>query len=149
MRFLGITPYLYYDNAAAALDWLARAFGFEEIGRYLDEDGAVRESEMRIGEQELWLNGSGPDYWQKKGYGAEQLILIWVDDLDEHYARFKAAGFEAEAPEDKPYCVRMYTATDPEGYKWGFMQRLGTEMQLQPGWTEIIPGRPPRGAAGS
>ena len=101
---------------------------------------------MRIGDQEIWINGSGPDYWQEKGHEAEQLILIWVDDVDAHYARFKAAGFDADAPQDKPYRVRMYTAADPEGYQWGFMQRLATEMQLQPGWTEIIPGKPLRRA---
>jgi uncharacterized glyoxalase superfamily protein PhnB len=66
MRFLGITPYLYCDDPAGALDWLARAFGFEEIGRYLDEEDVVRESEMRVGDQEIWINGSGPDYWQKQ-----------------------------------------------------------------------------------
>ena len=26
MAFLGITPYLYYEDGAAALDWLGRVF---------------------------------------------------------------------------------------------------------------------------
>ena len=36
-----ITPYLLYADCAAALDWLARAFGFEEVLRYTGEEGYV------------------------------------------------------------------------------------------------------------
>ena len=32
-RYPSVTPYLYYPDAAAAIDWLARAFGFRERGR--------------------------------------------------------------------------------------------------------------------
>jgi uncharacterized glyoxalase superfamily protein PhnB len=35
-----ITPYLLYDDAAAALDFLSRAFGFEEK-RMTTPDGRV------------------------------------------------------------------------------------------------------------
>jgi hypothetical protein len=36
-----ITPYLLYDDAAAALDFLSRAFGFEEKKRMTTPDGRV------------------------------------------------------------------------------------------------------------
>jgi uncharacterized glyoxalase superfamily protein PhnB len=137
--FLGITPYLYYEDAAAALDWLARVFGFEEIARYRDAAGVVKESEMRVGEQEIWINGAGPGFWEKKGHRPDQLILVWVDGVDAHYHRVKAAGVQAAAPEDKPYAVRMYTVTDLEGYQWGFMQRLDMQVQLEEGWQEVLP----------
>ena len=32
-----VTPYLLYEDAAAAIDWLGRAFGFEERLRLADE----------------------------------------------------------------------------------------------------------------
>jgi uncharacterized glyoxalase superfamily protein PhnB len=139
VRFLGVTPYLHYEDAAAALDWLARICGFDEIARYLDAEGIVREAEMRIGDQEVWLSGGGPGYWQRKGYRPDALIIVWVDDVDSHHARAVAGGAAAEPPEDKPYAVRTYTLTDPEGYRWGFMQRLDEDVQLQAGWREVKP----------
>jgi uncharacterized glyoxalase superfamily protein PhnB len=125
VKFEGITPYLHYEDAGAILDWLARVFGFEEIARYVDDDGRVREAEMHVGDQQIWMSGRDPGFWDGKGRGPEQLTLIWVDDVDAHYARVKAAGVDAKPPEDKSYGVRAYNVTDPEGYEWGFMQSTG------------------------
>jgi len=59
-RFTGVTPYLHYEDAAAAIDWLARVLGFEERSRFVDKDGRVQQAEMRIGETDLWFAGHGP-----------------------------------------------------------------------------------------
>jgi uncharacterized glyoxalase superfamily protein PhnB len=73
-----------------------------------------------------------------EGTRPEQLTLIWVDDVDAHHARVKAAGVDAPAPEDKPYGVRTYSVTDPEGYEWGFMQPTGKGYeQSEGGLTEV------------
>lgn len=125
VKFGGITPYMHYEDAAAILDWLARVFRFEETSRYVDGDGRVREAGMLVGDAQLWVSGRDPGYWEGKGRGPEQLTLIWVDDVDAHHARVKAAGVDAPPPEDKPYGVRAYNVTDPEGYEWGFMQPTG------------------------
>jgi uncharacterized glyoxalase superfamily protein PhnB len=118
VKFTGITPYLHYEDAAAALDWLARVFGFEEISRYVDGDGRLREAEMRVGDNQLWLSGRDPGYWEERGRGPEQLTLVWV--------------------EEKPYGVRAYSVTDPEGYEWGFMQPTGKGYeQSEGGLTEV------------
>jgi uncharacterized glyoxalase superfamily protein PhnB len=139
VKFQGITPYMHYEDAAASLEWLARVFGFEEVSRYVDGDGRVREAEMLVGDQQLWLSGRDPGYWDEKGRGPEQLILIWVDDVDAHHARVKAAGIDVKPPEEKPYGVRMYGVTDPEGYDWGFMEPTGKgyEKQGDDGLTEV------------
>jgi uncharacterized glyoxalase superfamily protein PhnB len=133
VKFGGITPYLHYEDAAAALDWLARVFGFEEISRYVDGENRVREAEMHVGDGQLWLSGRDPGYWEEKGRGPEQLMLIWVDDVDAHHASVVAAGVDAPVPEDKSYGVRAYNVTDPEGYEWGFMQPTGKGYEQQPG----------------
>lgn len=125
VSFQGITPYLHYEDAAANLEWLARVFGFEEMSRFVDDGARVREAEMHVGDQQLWLSGRDPGYWDEKGRGPEQLILVWVDDVEAQYERVKAAGVDANPPEDKPYGVRMFNVTDPEGYDWGFMQPTG------------------------
>lgn len=45
-----ITPYLLYEDVAAAMEFLARAFGFEEVLRYADPQGDVNHAEMRLGD---------------------------------------------------------------------------------------------------
>jgi uncharacterized glyoxalase superfamily protein PhnB len=138
VKFGGITPYLHYEDAATSLDWLTRVFGFEEVSRYVDDGGRVREAEMRVGDQQLWLSGRDPGYWNEKGRGPEQLILIWVDDVDAQYERVKSAGVAATPPEDKPYGVRSFGVTDPDGYEWGFMQPTGKGYeQSEGGLTEV------------
>jgi uncharacterized glyoxalase superfamily protein PhnB len=138
VKFDGITPYMHYEDAAVILEWLGRVFGFQEISRYVEGDGRVREAEMLVGDDQLWISGRDPGYWEGKGRGPEQLTLIWVDDVDAHHAQVKAAGVDAKPPEDKPYGVRMYNVTDPEGYEWGFMQSTGKGYeQGEGGLTEV------------
>ena len=43
-----ITPYLYYEEVASALDWLARAFGFRERLRLPGADGGITHAEMEL-----------------------------------------------------------------------------------------------------
>ena len=81
---MSVSPYLYYEDAAAALDWLARAFGFEELVRYVDADGVVHEAEMAAGETTIMLNGASPGYWRERGGGgpAGSALVVYVDDVD-------------------------------------------------------------------
>src|SRR5258706_12996162 len=43
-----ITPHLFYDDVAAAIDWLVKAFGFEIRLRMTDDDGAVVHGEVEL-----------------------------------------------------------------------------------------------------
>ena len=136
--FRGITPYLHYENAATMLDWLARVFGFEERSRYVDAEGVVREAEMFAGDSEIWMAGRDPGYWVEHGGGPDQLILVWVDDVDAQHARVVAAGVDADEPVDQPYGVRSFNVTDPQGYQWGFMRRIDAGYQAGAGGLEEI-----------
>ncbi len=115
----GVTPYLYYPDAGAALDWLARVFGFREIARYVDADGVVRESEMQVGDTTIQLSGG---HAPGAGHGEGLLLIVHVDDVDAQHARVVAAGVEAPEPEQKAYGPRTFTVTDPWGYHWDFWQ---------------------------
>ena len=44
-----VTPYLYYRDAPAAIDFLERAFGFETVARYPDERGGVAHCDCASG----------------------------------------------------------------------------------------------------
>jgi len=120
MEHQAITPYLLYEDCAAALDWLAHAFGFEEELRHLSPDGNVWHASGRIGEGEIMMGDPGDHYRNPKRLGQETVgIYVVVDDVDAHFARAKEAGAEIrEEPKDESYGHRRYTATDPEGHVW-------------------------------
>ena len=116
----GVTPYLYYDDANAALDWLARVFGFRETARYVDAGDVVHESEMQVGNTTIQLCGRTPD----PGEGQGVLLIVHVDDVDAQHARVVAAGVDASPPEQQPYGPRTFNVTDPWGYRWYFWQQV-------------------------
>src|SRR5689334_2341698 len=124
VTFGGFVPYVPYEDAGAALDWLSATFGFEERARYVDKDGVVQQAEMRVGDAELWVSALRPGDTADRH--ADTWIGLWVDDVDAMHARVRAAGVEAEEPVDKDYDVRTFGVQDPGGYWWGFMKRLGT-----------------------
>lgn len=135
----GATPYLYYEDAGAAAEWLVRMMGFGPRPRFVNDKGIVAEAEVMVGDQPLGLSGHGTGYWELQGRRPDQLIIVWVDDVDAHYMHAGAAGAQAEAPVTKPYGVREYTLTDAEGYRWSVMQRLATPVHVEDGWQTIQP----------
>jgi uncharacterized glyoxalase superfamily protein PhnB len=107
-----IYPFTRFADPDAALEWLAKAFGFEEHVVYRADDGALQHAEMHLGPGIVMFSGGDPK---------EQGIYVAVDDPDAHYERAKAAGAEmVREIEDTPYGSREYTARDPEGHVWSF-----------------------------
>ena len=56
-----VIPMLSYEDGAAALDWLARAFGFVEQRRMMHE-GRLAHGEMQAGDGMIMLATPSPDY---------------------------------------------------------------------------------------
>ena len=119
-RYKGIVPYLFYDDAEAAIQWYTRVFGFEEIGRWEGDNGQIQNAEMRVGSTELWIDGGGR---RKDTDERPTWIGIWVDDVDAVYDKVRESGVECEVPIDREFGVRMLTVPDGMGYLWGFMRR--------------------------
>jgi len=121
-----IVPYLLYKDCAAALDWLARAFGFEEVLRYSGAEGYVNHAEMKLGEARIFMGDPGEHYRNPKELGQETVgLYVYVDDVDAHFDRAKAAGAEIiRAPEDQEYGDRRYDVVDPEGHRWYFASHI-------------------------
>jgi PhnB protein len=127
-----IVPYLLYKDCDAALDWLGRAFGFEEVLRYTGAEGYVNHAEMKLGGARIFMGDPGEDYRNPKELGRETVgLYVYVDDVDAHFERAQAAGAEIrEEPADQEYGERRYTARDPEGHLWFFatvIHRLAPE----------------------
>jgi hypothetical protein len=55
---------LAYEDAAAAIDWLERAFGFRERpnSRYTDEQGTVGHAELELGDGVIMVSSPTPEY---------------------------------------------------------------------------------------
>ena len=117
-----IYPYLLYDDAAAAIDFLSRAFGFEEVLRYAGEGGYVNHAEMKLGDASIFMGDPGEHYRNPRKLGQETVgIYVYVDDVDAHFERARAAGVEIlREPRDEDYGDRRYDAVDPEGHRWYF-----------------------------
>ena len=117
-----VMPYLYYSDAVAALEFLTSAFGFTEKFRMEDENGGVSHAEVSMGDGVIMLGTPSADYRNPKTLGAKtQSIYVYVDDVDAHYERAKAAGAKiTQEPVDKFYGDRNYGSEDPEGHEWYF-----------------------------
>jgi PhnB protein len=117
-----VFPYLLYEDCAMMLDWLTRAFGFEEKLRFADESGTVTHAEMDVGGGSIMMGDPGGDYRSPKSSGgAPAQVQVYVDDVDAHYERARAAGAEIRRElEDTPYGDRRYDAYDAEGHLWMF-----------------------------
>ena len=121
-----VSPYLLYEDVASALVWLADAFGFRERMRIPGPDGSVGHAEMELADGVIMLGCPGPDYQNPKHAGhVTQEQYVYVDDVDAHFARAKAAGATIlEEPADQFYGDRRYRAVDPEGHHWSFAQHI-------------------------
>ena len=119
-------PFLSYEDAPAALDWLAKAFGFERSEVHERENGTGAHAEMRFADGMIMLGSAGPnDLGMKtpRELGAvNQGVYVIVDNgIDEHYERALAAGAEVVRPlHDTDYGSRDYIVRDPEGNLWSF-----------------------------
>jgi len=120
-----IAPYLLYEDAASAIDFLTRAFGFEEVMR-MDDEGVVNHAELRLGDDSIMLGYPGEGYKNPRNADHRSaLVHIYVDDVNAHFERAKAAGAEiVMEPTDQEYGDRRYDAMDPEGHFWSFSTSL-------------------------
>jgi PhnB protein len=123
-----VTPYLLYEDVAAAIDWLCDAFGFEERLRFADGSGIVTHAELTLGGGEVFLGHPGPDYRSPRELGAfTHLVHVYVDDVDAHCARAVEAGAPVLGElQDTPYGDRRYDTEDIEGHRWSFAQVVRT-----------------------
>jgi uncharacterized glyoxalase superfamily protein PhnB len=128
---------LSYEDVGSAIEWLGRAFGFEESGeRFTDGEGRVSHAELALDGATVFLGWPGADYRSPKRHaeeceqGARWLATPWVIDgvqvevgeLDAHYERAREAGATIlREPEELPF-GRLYSAADLEGHRWMFRQ---------------------------
>jgi|SRR5688572_7943009 MerR family transcriptional regulator, thiopeptide resistance regulator len=122
--FEQVIPLLVYSDIQAAHDFLVQAFGFESGGVQHSADGQAVHGEVRVAGTTIWLHRvatehalASPQTVDMAGAG----LVIYVPDVDAHFARSRAAGARIDQePTDQPYGQREYGARDPEGHRWWF-----------------------------
>jgi uncharacterized glyoxalase superfamily protein PhnB len=134
-----IVPFIGYEDASTAIEWLGRAFGFHEKreARY-EESGTIAHAELHLDGATIYLS-------TPRGYASPRRVredselarraydnpwvidghFVEVDDVGDHHARAAAAGATIlREPEEPGHGYRVYTAEDLEGHRWMFGQKL-------------------------
>ena len=133
----GAIPMLSYEDGPASMDWLINAFGFRELDRRVD-GGRLTHGELDTGGGGVVmlatpsLNYRGPKRhreecdvarsWHDVPYVIDG-VLVYVDDVNAHFERAKAAGATILSPPEEGGEGKRYRAEDIEGHRWMFMQR--------------------------
>ncbi len=117
---------LAYADAPAALEFLCRAFGFEERFRMDMPDGGIGHAELALCGARVML----ASVWRAGGLAsASELpalhcqIYCEVDDVDAHFARARGEGATIATLPANEHGGRNYRALDPEGQRWIFVSR--------------------------
>jgi uncharacterized glyoxalase superfamily protein PhnB len=131
-----VIPMFSYEDVGGAADWIGEAFGFQETGRWSDDDGRVTHVTMEMDGSEVMLGYPSPNYqspkhhaetceqarkWSETPYVVDG-VHVTVDDIDAHYERAKAAGARilSELEDNPGIGQRQYRVEDVEGHRWMF-----------------------------
>jgi uncharacterized glyoxalase superfamily protein PhnB len=132
-----VVPMISYEDGVAALEWLVRAFGFQERTRLVGDSGQLLHGELDAGGGLIMLASPTPDYESPRHHrdGCERArkwsevpwvidgVLVHVDDVDAHFARARAAGATILSGIEEGPPGRRYRAEDIEGHRWFFIER--------------------------
>jgi uncharacterized glyoxalase superfamily protein PhnB len=124
-----ITPNVFYDDPAAALDWLSKAFGFTKRMSMPGPDGGIMHAEMDVEDSVIMMSPtSGADVWKSpKSLGGSVTLglYVYVGDVDAHCDHARSAGAAVVSdPEDMFWGDRTYVVEDLEGHRWTFAQHV-------------------------
>lgn len=137
-----LVPFLGYEDAAAAIDWLFAAFGATENieARHTGVDGTIGHAELDLEGSTIFLATPTGDYVASRRHRESCEIeramhdnpwvidglFVEVDDVEAHHARAAEHGATIIRGLDEPGIgFRIYTAEDLEGHRWMFGQRIG------------------------
>lgn len=136
-EYPAVIPMIAYENGAAAMDWLASAFGFRERTRRVTPEGRLTHGEMEAGEGLIMMATPSPHYqgprrhrescaaaakWSEVPYIIDGL-LVYIDDVSAHFACAEAEGATILSPVEEGEGGKRYRAEDLEGHRWMFVER--------------------------
>ena len=118
-----VTPYLFVEKAAEAIDFYVENFGAEEVTRLEGPGGSVMHAEIAIGGARIMLSDANPDWGTvspKDLDGRSSSTFIYVPDVDAVMKKAEGNGATiVEGPEDMFWGDRHGRIMDPFGHMWG------------------------------
>ena len=125
-----LTPYLTVRDAQASIDFFEVAFGFM-VRDSVHDDGVMMHVEMTWQDQLIVMFapegafGSTAKTPRNAGAIAPQTFYLYVNDVDEFYARALAAGAKSlSEPQDQFWGDRFAQIEDLDGYRWALARHL-------------------------
>jgi PhnB protein len=117
-----VTPYLYVDGAAAAIEFYVKVLGAKERMRMPGPDGKLGHAELELGNGLIMLADEHPDMGVRspKAIGGSPMsIHAYVDDADAVFDAAIAEGATELRPvENQFYGDRSGQFEDPFGHRW-------------------------------
>jgi PhnB protein len=96
-----VSAYITVDGAAAAIEFYKSVLGATERGRMPGPDGRIGHAELNIGDSLIMLSDAFPDMGVRdpKDIGGTPVTLsVYVEDVDDVFARALAAGASEQRP---------------------------------------------------
>ncbi len=116
-----VVPVLVYPDVREAVEWLTKAFGFEERLQI----GESHRSQMRFGDGAVIAADVHGEQRPPRAGEVTHAVLVRVDDAHAHCERARDHGARIlMEPRDFEYGERQYTAEDPAGHRWTFSETL-------------------------
>jgi len=114
-----LLPHVMYQDVDEAIAWLGKTFGFSEHYRY---GAPTSGAQVHLGNAWIMLKraSEGSMSPARLGFGTQSLT-VFVEDLEEHFRRAKAAGVKLlEDLHETVYGELQYAAEDLDGHHWLF-----------------------------
>ena len=109
-----IQPYMHPLRVDPVMNFLKRAFGAEDLGRYTSPDGVVHHMTIAIGDSHLEMGEAQGPYQPMKS-----MFYLYVPNVDDVYRTALAAGAKSmNEPADQPYGDRVGAVTNVFGNQW-------------------------------
>ena len=109
-----VTPYLIVKDAKRLIEFLQKAFDFQEVTKHLQPDGDIMHAEMILGDSMIMLGDASEVYPPNP-----TMIHLFLDDCDSFYQRALNAGaVSIREPKDQEYGHRSAGVRDQSGNQW-------------------------------
>jgi PhnB protein len=109
-----VNVYMHPRRAEPVINFLKRAFGAREIGKYASPEGVVHHAEMRVGSSVVEMGEPQGPYPP-----LATMYYLYVPDVDRVYQTALAAGATSiSQPADQPYGDRSGGVKDAFGNQW-------------------------------
>lgn len=124
-----VSPYLSIDGAADAIEFYRNVLGASLRGDVMRmPDGRIGHAELELGGSVIMLSDTFPEMGVRSPNdlgGSPVTLLVYVDDVDDVFARAIRAGATEIAPViDQFYGDRTGQFADPWGHRWNVASHI-------------------------